>query len=46
MKLDLVVEWDEQDDVERLSCYSTSSSKKTLRIWAIFLFGKCGVLHI
>jgi len=23
-----------------------SSSKKTLRIWAIFLFGKCGILHI
>jgi len=23
-----------------------SSSKKTLRIWAIFLFGKCTVLHI
>jgi len=31
------------------TCFSTlvcSSSKKTLRIWAIFLFGKCGVLHI
>jgi len=23
-----------------------SSSKKTLCIWAIFLLGKCGVLHI
>jgi len=23
-----------------------SSSKKTLRIWAIFLLGKCSVLHI
>jgi len=23
-----------------------SSSMKTLRIWAIYLLGKCGVLHI
>jgi len=26
--------------------HQNSSSKKTLRIWAIFLFGRCGVLHI
>jgi len=27
-------------------CSFDSSSKKTLRIWAIFLLGKCRVLHI
>jgi len=32
--------------VWRLDTISSSSSKKTLHILAIFLLGKCGVLHI
>jgi len=37
----------ENSDFSQITSYrSSSSSKKTLHIWAIFLFGKCRVLHI